>query len=337
MTLQTELTKIKKRDYQAVYTLLGTESYLIETFKETLKDSVDSDSQDLNIILFDMLETELSEVIHEAETIPFFGDNKVIFVENPYFFTGEKKKNDLTHDTTLLEAYLKNPMETTVLVFITNVVKLDERKKVVKLLKKESQLIDVNQMGEKELIPYVSHYVESEGYQIDKSAFEQLLYLTDMKLSQVMNELDKLFLFKMEEKKITKHDVDLLIPKSLEHNIFDLNQYVLNNQIGEALELYQSLVVAGEETIKVISILIGQIRLLLQVKLLLEMNYQQSNITDALKIHPYRVKLAVQQSRTLDKKILGEMFNELIDLDYNIKTGQVEKELGFELFLLKNR
>ncbi|MEG2708962.1 MAG: DNA polymerase III subunit delta, partial [Vagococcus sp.] len=99
----------------------------------------------------------------------------------------------------------------------------------------------------------------------------------------------------------------------------------------------QNLVVAGEETIKVISILIGQIRLLLQVKLLLEMNYQQSNITDALKIHPYRVKLAVQQSRTLDKKILGEMFNELIDLDYNIKTGQVEKELGFELFLLKNR
>jgi hypothetical protein len=31
------------------------------------------------------------------------------------------------------------------------------------------------------------------------------------------------------------------------------------------------------------------------------------------------------------------MFSELVDLDHKIKTGQVDKELGFELFLLKSR
>ena len=338
MTLQTELAKIRKKDFSHVYTLLGTESYLIETFKKELKENVSLDeAEDLNIITFDMNEIELSEVIHEAETIPFFGDYKVIFVENPYFLTAEKKKSDLTHDTVALEAYLKNPLETTILVFVVSVEKMDERKKVVKLLKKESLVVDVSPMTEKTIIPYVGSYIENEGYSMDKHAFERMMYLTNMNLSQMMNELNKLFLYKVESKQITKNDIEELIPKSLEHNIFDLNQYVLGSKPEKSLLLYQDLLVGGEETIKILSILIGQIRLLLQVKILVEMNYQQSNITDTLKIHPYRIKLAVQQSRPMESKKLGEMMNELIELDYQIKTGQIDKELGFELFLLKPR
>lgn len=338
MTLQQVLTSIRKKEYQPVYTLMGTENYLIETFKNTLKTSASlEDVDDLNIISFDMAETELGLAVQEAETIPFFGDYKLIFIDNPYFLTAEKKKSELVHDTKMLEEYLKNPLETSILIFTTNVEKLDERKKIVKLLKKESQLVDVNQMTEKELIPYVSHYIESEGFHIEKNAFKQLTYLTDMNLSRVMNELNKLFLYKSDTKEITLKDVDLLIPKSLEHNIFALSQYVLDNKRDEAIELYQDLLISGEETIKIISILIGQVRLLLQVKLLVDMNYQQSNMTDTLKIHPYRIKLAVQQSRAFEKRLLGEMFSELVDLDHKIKTGQVDKELGFELFLLKSR
>lgn len=338
MSLQDELSKIRKKEFRPIYTLLGTETFLIESFKKTIKKEVSQDEEDdFNIISFDMAEIEVGEVIHEAETVPFFGDHKIIFVENPYFLTAEKKKNELNHDLKALESYLVNPLDTSILIFVTNVEKMDERKKIVKLLKKESQIVDVAEMDEKKLVPYVKNYIENEGYTIDKPAFSELTFLTDMKLSRVMNELDKLFLYKFEEKHITKIDIQSLIPKSLEHNIFDLNQYVLKNQAAKSLTLYQDLLVSGEETIKIISILIGQIRLLLQVKLLLEMNYQQSNITDTLKIHPYRVKLAVQQSREMNLKILGGMLNELVDLDYKIKTGQLDKELGFELFLLKTR
>lgn len=40
---------------------------------------------------FDMEENGLGAVIDEAETLPFFGDYRLIFVEKPYFLTGEKK------------------------------------------------------------------------------------------------------------------------------------------------------------------------------------------------------------------------------------------------------
>ncbi|MEG0254924.1 DNA polymerase III subunit delta [Vagococcus sp.] len=338
MSLQNELSEIKKKKFQSVYTLIGTETFLSETFKKELKKQVsDEEDDDFNIVGFDMNEVELSNVIHEAETVPFFGDHKVIFVENPYFLTGEKKRTELNHDLTLLESYLSNPLSTSILVFMASYDKLDERKKVVKLLKKESKVVDVSKMTEKTLIPYLRQYIENEGYDIEKSAFEELVYLTDMDLSRIMNELDKLFLYSLESKVIKKSDVSSLIPKSLEHNIFDLNQYVLKNKADQSLNLYHELLISGEETIKIISILLGQIRLLLQVKILLDMNYQQSNMTDTLKIHPYRIKLAVGQSKTLSFDILGQMFNELIEMDFKIKTGQMDKELVFELFLLQSR
>lgn len=338
MSLQNELVEIKKKNFSSIYTLLGTESYLSETFKQELRKQVsDEEEADFNIVTFDMNEVELADVINEAETVPFFGDYKVIFVENPFFLTGEKKRIEINHDLSLLEAYLLNPLESTILVFVASYEKLDERKKVVKLLKKECRLVDVSRMTEKSLIPYVKQVIENEGYTIEKSAFEELIYLTDMDLSRIMNELNKLFLFSLETKKISKKDVSSLIPKSLEHNIFDLNQYVLNAQVDASLALYHELLVSGEETIKIISILLGQIRLLLQVKILLDMNYQQSNITDTLKIHPYRVKLAISQSKKLSFNVLGQMFNELIEIDYKIKTGQMDKELAFELFLLQSR
>lgn len=338
MSLQKELAELRKKKFKPIYTLLGTERHLINMFKNTLKQEISVDEEDeFNFITFDMGEVEVSHVVNEAETVPFFGDYKVIFVENPYFLTGEKRKNDLEHDVSSLNSYLENPLETTVLIFIASYEKMDDRKKIVKRLKKESCLVDVKPMSEKELTPYLKQYIENEGYQIDKQAFEQLTYLTDMDLSRMMNELDKLFLYRLDTKVIKRADVDALIPKSLEHNIFDLSQHVLANQATHSLSLYHDLINDGEETIKVIAVLLGQVRLLLQVKLLLDMNYQQSNITDTLKIHPYRVKLAVNQSKNLTLSALGEMFNELIDMDYQIKTGQMDKELIFEMFLLKKR
>ncbi len=84
---------------------------------------------DLNFLSFDMENASLDEVVAEAETLPFFGDQRLVFVENPYFLTGEKVNNGIEQNTDLLTDYLKEPLESTVLVFFAPYEKLDERKK----------------------------------------------------------------------------------------------------------------------------------------------------------------------------------------------------------------
>ena len=46
-----------------------------------------------------------------------------------------------------------------------------------------------------------------------------LLQLTDLNLSKIMGELQKLYLYALETKTITRGAVQELVPKSLEHNV----------------------------------------------------------------------------------------------------------------------
>ena len=91
----------------------------------------------------------------------------------------------------------------------------------------------------------------------------------------------------------------------------------------------------GEETIKINAILLSQIRLFLQTKFLVKIGYQQANIAETLKIHPYRVKLAMQEVRKFNEQTLRRLFDELVEMDYEIKSGKIEKELSFQLFVLR--
>lgn len=336
MSLQTVLKEIREKKIAPIYLVLGTEIYLSELFKtELLSQLFDPGDDEFNVTSYDMEETPLSTALAEAETLPFFGDHRLVFVESPYFLTSEKKSTSIEHDMKELTAYLEQPSDSTIIVFHANVEKLDERKKVTKLLKKNAVVVDVSPMDEKALRAYVQQSIQSEGYEIEPKAFDQLLHLSDFQLTKVMGELQKLYLFSSDDKRITLATVEALVPKSLEHNVFDLSSEILSGNSGKALQTYEDLLLQGEETIKLSAILLSQIRLLLQIKILAQLGYQQANIADALKIHPYRIKLGMQQSKRFELVRLEKIFDELVENDFLIKTGRMDKELLFELFILK--
>ncbi|MBO0482588.1 DNA polymerase III subunit delta [Candidatus Enterococcus courvalinii] len=336
LSVQADLQKIRKENLQPCYLVLGTEKFLQDQVREEILKKIQVDSKDdLNFLSFDMENTSLDEVVAEAETLPFFGEQRLVFVENPYFLTGEKVNNGIEQNTDLLVDYLKAPLESTVLVFFAPYEKLDERKKVTKQLKKTAITIDVKQLNEKEVRQYLTNTLNNSEIEMDRYAIDLFLRLTDLDLSKLMRELQKLMLFAQDQKKITTKEVEQLVPKTLEHNLFDMTQYVLTGNTEQALRLYEDLVLQGEETIKINAILLAQLRLLLQTKFLIKIGYQQANIAETLKVHPYRVKLAMQEVRRFDEGLLVRLFDQLVELDYQIKTGQIDKELSFQLFVLQ--
>ena len=230
---------------------------------------------------------------------------------------------------------MKEPLESTVLVFFAPYEKLDETEKVTKQLKKTATIINVQQLNEKEVRQYLMNTLENSSIKMERNAIDLFLRLTDLDLSKMMRELQKLILYGQNQQQITVREVEQLVPKTLEHNIFDMTQYILKGKTEQALRLYEDLVMQGEETIKINAILLSQLRLFLQAKFLVKIGYQQANIAETLKIHPYRVKLAMQEVRKFDEQLLVQLFDQLVEMDYQIKTGQIEKELSFQLFVLR--
>lgn len=336
MSIQADLQKIRKEKLAPCYLVLGTEKFLQDQVRTEILKKIKIDGEDdLNFLSFDMENSNIDEVVAEAETLPFFGDQRLVFIENPYFLTGEKGTNGVDQNMDLLVNYLKEPLETTVLVVFAPYEKLDERKKVTKQLKKTAIIIDVKQLDEKAVRQYLLNTLENSEIKMDRQAIDLFLRLTDLDLSKMMRELQKILLYGQEQEVITVKEIEQLVPKTLEHNLFDMTQYILSGRTEQALRLFQDLVTQGEETIKINAILLSQIRLFLQTKFLVKIGYQQANIAETLKIHPYRVKLAMQEVRKFDEQTLRRLFDELVEMDYEIKSGQIEKELSFQLFVLK--
>ncbi|KRK58787.1 hypothetical protein FC73_GL000342 [Fructilactobacillus fructivorans] len=329
-----QVSQINKEP-QAVYLILGNDNYWIDTIQKKLKALIPEEERTMNFATYDMEETPLSTALDDAMSIPFFGEKRLVFVKNPYFLMGERNKSKVVHHPEELVNYLKNPPQETVLVFFAPYPKLDARKKVSKELKKQAEVIDLNQFSERETKQLIQKKIEKKKYVIDQDALNELLTRTSDDLASVMNELNKLFLYKINDKKITLDDVDSLVSKSMDQNVFDLVNYLMSGNTTKAIEFYHDLIAQKHEPIQINAILVSQFRLLLQVKILEQLGYSQGNLASALRVHPYRVKLAMRSDRKYSRKYLRNAYVDLVKIEEQLKSTSSNPELLFEMFAVK--
>lgn len=270
-----------------------------------------------NIIKYD-LEDNLDNIIEEASMISLFGDTKLIIINTTF-------KEEIDIDK--LEDYLKNYNTNSYLVFVSN-DKIDTRRKLYKLITKYGTVEDVSN-GNNYIRSYIKEYIKD--YKIDINYF---LSKVNDDLDNIKNELDKLMLYKLEDKNITNNDIDDLVISNIEDDIFALTDSVINRNIDRSLELYNKFMEKNYEPIYIIGLLGNQFTLLYQVKKLYNMGKNNNDIASILNVHPYRVKLAIQNSYYYTESDLIKYIYKLANLDKDIKTGNIDKTLGLELFLI---
>ncbi|KWW11100.1 MULTISPECIES: DNA polymerase III subunit delta [Peribacillus] len=327
---------IKKGQFAPVYLLYGTEAYLINETKQLLIENVlHEDEMDFNFSQFDLEETPVETALEDVETLPFIGERRLVFMQNPFFLTAEKTKSRVEHNVKRLEAYLADPVPYSIVVLTAPYEKLDERKKITKELKRKAVLVEAKKLGDHELKGWVRERVGSG--RIDDQATELLLELAGTNLMMLTNELDKLALYVEEDQPITAEIVEKLVAKSLEQNIFTLVDHVLQRKMESAMTILHDLLRQNEEPIKILSVMAGQVRLMYQVKELSRQGYSQQKIAGQLKVHPFRVKLALEKTGKFQERELLGIMNDLAEADYKMKTGQADKAITLELLLLKIR
>lgn len=312
-----------------IYLIFGDESYLINKNLEKIIN--DSNVLKDNIIRYNLDEVNVSFALEEASTISMFDSKKLIICEGCTFLTGENKK-EINHDIDSLIRYINNPFDDVYLIFIVQREKLDDRKKIVKELKKLSNVIECKKRESHDLNNYIESYFRENGYSINRESVIFMINKAGSNLSNLMNEADKLMIYKDEDKNISREDVDNLICKNIEDDIFLLTNAIMNKDKKNIVNIYKDLLLKGEEPIKLIVLITNQLRLILQVKLMIKNGYKEREMASIIGEHPYRVKLAISSVFTIEE--LKKYLIELHDLDLNIKTGKIDKNFGLEMFLL---
>ena len=304
------------------YLLYGTNDYLINQEIEKLKEK--NNITDNDVTRYDYTETLIKDIIDDATLVPLFSNKKMIIVDNSTIFESTSKKED----TVVLEKYLSSTNDFTILIFIDKVDKLDERKKIYKLLKDNNSVIECNTLNINNLVKE-----KFESYKIDSSTITKFINRVGTNPYNLINEIEKLKIFKINEKVITDEDIKFA-SKNIEDNIFDLINYIVNKNSEKVIDIYHDLLSRGSEPIAILVLIANQFRIILQSKLLYYKGYTEKDIASTLSIHPYRVKLAIQNSRNYSNELLIEYIDKLAILDYEIKSGEKDADTGLELFLL---
>lgn len=324
---------IKKKNIPPVILLYGTESYFIQNIKDLLIRNILDEEE--NLSMYDLKETSIQDVIADVETYPFFGDKKLIIASNPIFLQARPEKtltDGLEHDLTILERYLNDPVEYSILVIVAPYEKIDLRKKISKTLKKQTEFVECNPIRPYEKSKWILDLGKGLNVSIDEDAIE-LFENHSNDLNQLESELTKMSLFVGENGVITKEIAEQLISQTSNSTSFKLAEAVLTRDLAKALTIYKDLERINEEPIALIALLAYQFRMVLRVKLLKQKGYHQKDIERQIGGNPYPIKIASKRAGRFSEDELKKMMNYLATADATIKQGRMEKGLAFEILL----
>ncbi|MGP4042383.1 DNA polymerase III subunit delta [Gracilibacillus sp. D59] len=330
------IEEMKKGKIEPVYYFYGTETYMIEALKQSLiSNGMAQDEQDTNLSIYDLEEMPIQEVVTDAETFPFLGERKIIIATNADFLRAKTVKTEIEHQPQVLIDYIQNPAPYSVLVMIAPYEKVDERKKVVKQLKKAAKTVACEPLKEWNMQEVIGTIAKEHGVSISEEVMTYFINEIGTNLMIIHSEMEKLALYVGEGNEIRLEDAELLLSSQENSSALKLMDAIMANDLAKAMDITKDLEKMNEDPIALIALVASQFRTLLHVKLLKQKGYTQQQMASQLKIHPYVAKLSIQRQNKFQVKELKEAIDLLTETDAQIKSGRMDKSLAFELLLYR--
>lgn len=326
------LNQVKKGKLEPIYLFYGNEPYFMQNLKEAVERAVLKDGEgDLSV--YDLVETPIEEVITDAETYPFFSEQKLIIAHNPVFLKAGADKLPFEHRVEALQQYIESPAPYTVLVLMAPYEKLDERKKVVKTLKKQAAVCMSNAVKEHDFGKWIDQIAKDFHLQVDADAHDIFAAELGSNLRLLQNEMEKIALYAGENGRVTKELAEQLIARTTNSSALSLVDAVMSKDLNRAIRIYHDLEKMKEEPIALIGLLAFQFRTILRVKLLKQKGYSQQQMQKQLGVHPFVVKIAASREKNFSVGRLEAIINRFAEADASMKQGTMDKGLSFELLL----
>lgn len=287
------------------------------------------DISDTDIIYYNI--DDIDGIINEASTIGMFSLNKFIIINMDSYF---KDKKDIPN-INLLENYFDSYNSNSYLVFVCNSDSIDSRKKIVNLIKKYG-IVKKLEVNDNYLNDYVNNYLKDNGYKINNGDVVYFINRVGNNINNVTNELDKLMLYKINDKIINRNDIDLLTVENIDDSIYDLVNCILKNDNEKSIKLYNNFIDNGMDVNQIVAIIAAQIRLLYQVKRLYNSGKSNDEIAKILEFKSvYRVKYLLNDSYYYSESDLVKYLSKLADIDNAIKTSNGDGNMLMQLFIVK--
>lgn len=329
----TELfSKLKSNILPPVFILFGKEGYFVQkAVDEIIRKTVEPSFEGFNLARLEGEKLSLQELEDACELLPVMAEKRAVVVKD-FPFEGLNKD-----DLKTLTELLKNPNESTVLVFYSTDENLDF-KKAGKLKKAVDALGDRGfacefALKDKLTLKRALCAKAREAYvEMDMETAEYLIDCCSLQYSVLLNELEKLVAF-TNGGEITKEAVDACVIKSINASAFDLAKAILSGNFEKAYLLVDDLFSSRQEAIMILSALSSAFLDIYRAKCGIAEGKSQADIADDFsypKNRSFAVQNAMKTARSFSIKQIRKCVDALYEADLELKSSKLEDRLVLE-------
>lgn len=222
MTAAEIIKDLKNRKYKPVYLLHGEEPYFIDQVSDYVEHQLLPEAEKgFNQTVLYGKDTDIMTVLGASKRYPMMADYQVVLVKEAQEMKWGSESDD-KKSINPLQAYLENPLPSTILVFCYKYGKFDKRKKTYKAIEKSGLIFESGSLYDSKIPAWVESYLTEKGYKINQQASLMLAEYLGNDLSKIANELDKLMLNVAAGQEITLKHIHDNIGISKEYNVFEL-------------------------------------------------------------------------------------------------------------------
>ena len=299
-TLKNELANGLKN----CYLLYGDDYYLFDRAFSMIKKACNITVEEFNVVIFDDENFSMQAVLDACEVLPFADERKIVIIKN-IAKIGENDKK-------MLENYLKNPVESSILVVFDFYGTFD-------FVTENTRKVNCNRFEKELAMRFVANELSKRGKQITVDGGECLLMQCNGYLTRVANELDKLAYYNIDDPLITKKMVEKLVAKDEEFQIFELTEALGKKNADKAIKVLDSMI----KQQGLFGLITNHFRRLFFIS---NSTFNDGELATMLGVKEYAIKKQREQTKNFSKMQLKKIYALLNDLDFKIKSGQTLQE-----------
>lgn len=310
-----------------IYILVGEDESRMEYKLDQIKKREGVDE----IIRLDAKKQEPLEIYNELDTLSLFFEKPMVIVDQASFLSA---KNDTKVN---LEEIVKREVPDKVVVYLVHGKKIDTRKKAIKQLQAMGKVIECQPLDEKNQPDEIRSMMKEKKMDMEPKAFAWFCENAGYSQPVLASQLDKLTLYSDH---LTLADVQALTTIEPTKNVFEMTDALFAKDKVRLLKAYRIFREQNMEPQAILGLIAGQVRFVYQVRVMMDQGYKQDQMVEKFKeagqknMSSGRIWHTMKNARRFTAGELLDTLAWLSRLDESIKSGSIDRDTGFENFIL---
>jgi DNA polymerase-3 subunit delta len=219
-----------KGQFSPFYWLEGEEDYFIDQLTEAAEKSIlKPEEAAFNCTVFYGRDTSWADVLNQCRRYPMFAERQVVIL----------KEAQQLRDIEKLEPYFEQPLSSTILIIAHKEKKLDNRKKVARLIKEKGAYVFFKKLSEKDIASWIEQRLAERAYKIAPRALLLMVDHLGSDLSRIAQEIEKLQLNCKPGSVIDEDAIERFVGVNKEFNVFELQTALAQKDFLKAFRIVQ--------------------------------------------------------------------------------------------------